>query len=188
MDNTRKVMMLKYGLEENKNYTEANTLLEPNNFIPSWEDGGEEAREVSQALRTLRADYDEIRQKSLQRQHELDLLRADIQKAREEEKRVSKEFEQMDIPAAEARLDHEKNTHDYFQMDQLTYKYMLDRMKRDLISCTLTINDLTESLRSKKTISEDETDKHMKARELKLQSEYRLHNLMKSLSHDQRKR
>ena len=45
---------------------------------------------------------------------------------------------------------------------------MLDRMKRDLISLTLTINDLTESLRSKKAISEDETAKLMKSREQKL--------------------
>jgi len=36
-------MMNKYGLEEGKTYAEANTLLEPNNFIPSWEDGGEES-------------------------------------------------------------------------------------------------------------------------------------------------
>lgn len=41
-DLTRTVMMNKYGLEEGKTYAEANTLLEPNNFIPSWEDGGEE--------------------------------------------------------------------------------------------------------------------------------------------------
>jgi hypothetical protein len=45
---------------------------------------------------------------------------------------------------------------------------MLDRMKKDLISLTLTINDLTESLRSKKSITEDESRKQMKSREQKL--------------------
>lgn len=50
----------------------------------------------------------------------------------------------------------------------MSYNYMLDRMKRDLISLTLTINDLTESLRSKTGISEDEMAKLMKARETKL--------------------
>lgn len=45
------------------------------------------------------------------------------------------------------------------------YNYMLDRMKRDLISLTLTINDLTESVRSKKGITDDEQAKLMKARE-----------------------
>lgn len=50
-------------------------------------------------------------------------------------------------------------------MDNVAYIYMLDRMKRDLISLSLTINDLTESLRSKKNIAEDENSKHMKSRE-----------------------
>jgi hypothetical protein len=56
-------MMRKYGLENNAGHTDQNTLLEPNNFIPSWEDGGEEAREVSQTLRRLRQDYDEVEEK-----------------------------------------------------------------------------------------------------------------------------
>jgi len=55
--------MRKYGLEQGQQYDEANTLLEPNNFIPSWEDGGEEATEVSTALRKLREDYDYIKLK-----------------------------------------------------------------------------------------------------------------------------
>lgn len=31
-----------------------NTLLEPNNFIPHWESGGEEKKEVSNTLKALR--------------------------------------------------------------------------------------------------------------------------------------
>jgi len=73
-DLTRKVMMNKYGLVEGKDYTEANTLLEPNNFIPSWEDGGEEKMEVSNALRILRQDFDIINRKTKDRKIELDLL------------------------------------------------------------------------------------------------------------------
>ena len=88
--------MKKHGLEEGKTYTETNTLLEPNNFIPSWEDGGEEAMEVSTALRRLREDYDLIRRKALTKDEELKQLRADIKKAHEEEKRVQKEFCELD--------------------------------------------------------------------------------------------
>ena len=47
-------MMRKYGLDEGKLYVETSTLLEPNNFIPSWEAGDEEKKEVSVALRQLR--------------------------------------------------------------------------------------------------------------------------------------
>jgi hypothetical protein len=32
----RKIMMRKYGLDEGTAYVETQTLLEPNNVIPSW--------------------------------------------------------------------------------------------------------------------------------------------------------
>lgn len=65
---------------------------------------------------------------------------------------------------------------------------MLDRMKKDLISLTLTINDRTESLRSKKTIAEDEQNKQMRSREQKLQARYRLDALMTNIDREQAKR
>lgn len=37
-----------------------NTLLEPNNFIPQWESGGMEQKEVSTTLKVLRQKYDDI--------------------------------------------------------------------------------------------------------------------------------
>ena len=52
------IMMVKYNLSVDPSYSEQNTLLEPNNFIPSWEAGDEEKKEVSSALRTLRLKYD----------------------------------------------------------------------------------------------------------------------------------
>jgi hypothetical protein len=73
-------------------------------------------------------------------------------------------------------------------MENMGFNYMLDRMKRDLISLSLTINDLTESLRSKKGITDEEIAKQMKSREQKLQSRFRLDNLMLSLERDQKKR
>jgi len=53
-------MMNKYGLNVGAAYTETATLLEPNNFIPSWESGGEEKKEVSNVLKGLRHDFDKI--------------------------------------------------------------------------------------------------------------------------------
>jgi hypothetical protein len=43
-EQTRKIMILKYGLDEGASYTEFNTLLDTNNFIPSWEAGDEEKK------------------------------------------------------------------------------------------------------------------------------------------------
>jgi chromosome segregation ATPase len=183
-------MMLKYGLDEGKEYTEVNTLLEANNKIPSWENGGEEANEVSTALRKLRQDYDEIRRKALDKDMQLEQMNADIKKAKEEKKRVSRDHggASDDIEMCEQKLKHLWRTHNFMKMENLSFKYMCDRMKRDLISFTLTINDLTISLRSKTSICDDETRKQIQARERKLQSRFRLQILMESLTRDQKKR
>ena len=68
------IMMVKYNLNVDASYAEQNTLLEPNNFIPSWEAGDEEKKEVSSALRTLRLKYDQIHQKVMEKDAELELL------------------------------------------------------------------------------------------------------------------
>ena len=65
---------------------------------------------------------------------------------------------------------------------------MLDRMKKDLIAMTLKINDLSDSLRHKKIILNDEMMKQTFSREQKLQSKYRLDILMKNIDHEQTKR
>jgi hypothetical protein len=41
-------------MEYEVTHMQMNTLLEPNNFIPTWEAGGEEKKEVSVTLKTLR--------------------------------------------------------------------------------------------------------------------------------------
>ena len=51
-------MLNKYGLNVAQANDEQFTLLEPNNFIPSWEAGGEEKKEVSNILKKLRERYD----------------------------------------------------------------------------------------------------------------------------------
>lgn len=59
-----------------------NTLLEPNNFIPSWECGDEENKEVSGTLRRIRQKYDNIHKEVLnkaalleQRKKELEMIK-----------------------------------------------------------------------------------------------------------------
>lgn len=179
-------MMRKYGLTEGAAYAEQNTLLEPNNFIPSWEDGGEESREVSAALRNLRKDYDEFKMKTTEKEQQVLQLKKDIEKAIEEEKRVSKDFGSgsLDTEKSSAELKHLRTTHEFQKMEHMSFNYMLDRMKRDLISLTLVINDLTISLNSKMGINNEETSNLTKAREQKLQSRFRLETLMKSLGRD----
>lgn len=78
--------------------------------------------------------------------------------------------------------------HDFEKMYQEQYRYMLDRMKKDLIALQLISNDLVESLRSKRQIMKDELNKQRKSKENKLQSKYRLDHLMKNIEREQDKR
>jgi Spy/CpxP family protein refolding chaperone len=99
--------------------------------------------------------------KVLGKEKEKEQLKADIKKAREEEKRVNRDCggANLNTEKSKAEYDHLKMTHEVQKMECMGYHYMLDRMKRDLISLNLTINDLTDSLKSKQTITDDELAK-----------------------------
>jgi hypothetical protein len=71
-------MMRKYGLDEGQLYVEQSTLLEPNNFIPSWEAGDEEKKEVSLALKKLRKKYDDIHMMTKNKDEDLQLIQVSI--------------------------------------------------------------------------------------------------------------
>ena len=60
-------MMNKYGLSVGAAYDEQNTLLDPNNVIPSWEAGDEEKKVVSNALKELRERYDRMHYEVMQK-------------------------------------------------------------------------------------------------------------------------
>ena len=75
---SKAIMLNKYGLNVGAAYTEQCTLLEPNNFIPSWEAGDEEKKEVSTALRNLRKDYDQQRRLVNEKERALEQLTVSI--------------------------------------------------------------------------------------------------------------
>lgn len=107
-------MVRKHGLDEGHAYTEVNTLLEPNNFIPSWEAGDEEKKEVSVALRKLREKYDISAKLVKLKQAENTELKKNIKKAQLEEKTVSKSFgggnkdeELTQLEFNQVKLDHD---------------------------------------------------------------------------------
>lgn len=54
--------------------------------------------------------------------------------------------------------------------------------------CLITNIDLMESLKSKRSIMSEELNKSRKSKENKLQSKYRLDNLMRNIDHEQKKR
>ena len=77
---SKTIMLNKYGLNVGAAYTEQCTLLEPNNFIPSWEAGDEEKKEVSNALKSLRQRYDQIRKDVIDKENAYSQLQVSFQK------------------------------------------------------------------------------------------------------------
>ena len=77
---SKAIMLNKYGLNVGAAYTEQCTLLEPNNFIPSWEAGDEEKKEVSNALRNLREKYDQIHRLVMEKERALEQLHVSLRK------------------------------------------------------------------------------------------------------------
>ena len=85
-------------------------------------------------------------------------------------------------------LDMLKESYLFQSLTKRIRNHMLDRQKKDLIALTLQINDLSESLRSKTNIHNTESACQMQNRQEKLQSKYKLDNLMKMIDHEQKKR
>lgn len=52
-----------------------NTLLEPNNTIPSWEFGGDERAEVSNTLKELKHQFDLTHIRKQQKEEQLERLK-----------------------------------------------------------------------------------------------------------------
>ena len=60
--------------------------------------------------------------------------------------------------------------HSQHSMFQRTYIHMIQRMKADHIAAQIKQNEMQESYKSKKSIWEDEADKHRQAKQQRLQA------------------
>ncbi len=110
--------MRKYGLEEAQAHLDQNTLLEPNNFIPSWETGDEEKKEVSNALKKLRLKYDAIHRFVLAKEEQLEMLKKGVEKAGQEEIKVEQDTSGSNLETEQAKEELLKvsERHDFEKM------------------------------------------------------------------------
>ena len=92
-----------------------NTLLEPNNFIPQWEAGGEEKNEVSVTLKALRQKYDKIHKVVAAKQNELEDLKRQLEKSGEEEIYLTEmnQFKTGTATQNKSELDQLVEEHDF---------------------------------------------------------------------------
>ena len=145
---------------------------------------------MSEALKKLRKNYDDIHKMTVQKEMDLELIKKGVTKISEEERQVERDTggAEVETRMAQKELDTVKETHDFEMLYQAQYQHMLKRMKKDLVALQLKSNDLTLSLRSKLNIHKEEACKNTQAKEQKLQSKYRLDNLMQKIDHEQKKR
>jgi len=111
-------------------------LLEPNNFIPSWEAGDEEKKEVSNTLRKLRMKYDNINKLVRAKEKELEEIKKNLEQANEDELNLEDDnFRKTNyMKTTDEELEIIMEEHDFEMMFQRSYEHMLDRMKKDLIA------------------------------------------------------
>lgn len=130
------------------------TLLDPNNFIPSWEAGGEEKNEVSNTLRKLRIKYDNINKVAREKECELEEIKKRLEQKGDEEYKVEDQlFRKTNvIVSAEDELSMIKDEHDFELMFQRTYYHMIDRVKKDIISITVVAREVHESNKQKEIV------------------------------------
>lgn len=171
-------------------HMQRNTLLEPNNYIPTWEAGGEEKKEVSDTLKNLRQKFDIVHKTVEERSRVLENLKRELAKTSEEEayldnhNYVTKETASQN----ESELDHIKEEHNFEKLTQQTYEHMLHRMKADLIASQIRSQELKESMKSKNDIALEETEKQRKAKQERIQAKMKLQQIFNELQQDQKER
>ena len=135
-------------------YVPTATLLEPNNFIPSWECGDEEKKEVSNTLRKLRIKYDNINKVAREKERELEELKKRLDLKGDEEYKVEDQlFRKTNvIITAEDELSMIKDEHDFELMFQRSYYHMIDRIKKDIISINIVAREVRESHKQKEIV------------------------------------
>lgn len=184
-------MLNKYKKTENRqvqDFVAQNTLLEPNNVIPSWECGGEEIKEVSATMRKLRQQYDLVHRQVESKEKDLDRLKRKLEQQQNEENFIEDDvfLKQTGITDTKDEMMQIKEASDFEMMKQRQYKHMIQRIQADLIATKIKVNERQESYQSKLAILEEETEKKRKATQQRLQAQHRLESFMLVIDEDHR--
>lgn len=173
-----------------KTYVEANTLLEPANNSSAMQHDLEEIREVSTQLSQIKKKHDDTKRVCVKKQAELDGITEEIKNLGVQETQAEGPVFQI-----QSRL---KNLNDQFnstcskideeQLTQATYKYMLERLEKDMIATKIKSTEMDASVKSKKSILDLESSKQRKTKEERLQAKAIFDNLMKNIELEQKDR
>lgn len=120
----------------------SNTLLEPNNVIPSWECGGEEIKEVSVTMRKLRQQYDLVRRQVEAKEEELSRVKRKLEHQQNEEYFIEDDVYQKSNSIQESLTESQKikEASEFELMKQRQYKHMIQRIQQDLIAMKIKVS------------------------------------------------
>ena len=187
----RAVMQKKFKINDGSNtFVEVNSLLDPTNNAAAAQNEQEEINEVSVQLAQIKKKHDEAKKQVTIKQEEYDRIRKeiaglDIQEAQIEGPIAYNKERLLQLATS---LEETDDKIDKEKMARRTYLHMLDRMKKDFISCKIKTSDLETSLRNKNQVLDIEEGKTRKTKEEKLQSKNIFDNLMKNIEKEQRDR
>jgi chromosome segregation ATPase len=123
------------------------------------------------------------------REEELALLKKQIESVNQEELyaegdaiTMNEKLEELHIASSSVKKRHEVS-----QMDTKIYFHMLERMKKDMVAMKIRTNELETSIQHKDSIFDKEYVKSKKSQESRLQSKFKLDNLLTNVDVEQSK-
>jgi chromosome segregation ATPase len=173
-----------------RTYVEANTLLEPANNSSAMQHDLEEIREVSTQLSQIKKKHDETKRVCVNKQAELDAIEQEIKNLGVQETQAEGPVFQIQsrLETLNDQYDTTCQKIDEEQLTQATYKYMLERLEKDMIATKIKSTELDASVKSKKAILDLESQKNRKTKEERLQAKAIFDNLMKNIELEQKDR
>lgn len=75
-------------MRSKKPFVACNTLLDPDNVVPSWENGSVETREISMRMREQRQEYDRVHRNVVARDKELEMLKKKLERLQGDESHI----------------------------------------------------------------------------------------------------
>lgn len=150
----------------------------------------EEIREVSTQLSQIKKKHDDTKRVCVKKQAELDVITEEIKNLGVQETQAEGPVFQIQS-RLESLNDQFSSTCmkiDEEQLTQATYKYMLERLEKDMIATKIKSTEMDTSVKSKKSILDLESSKQRKTKEERLQAKAIFDNLMKNIELEQKDR
>jgi hypothetical protein len=107
-------------MKTKKQFVARNTLLDPDNVVPSWECGAVENKEISMRMREQRQEYDRVHRTVVAKERELEQMKKRLERQKDEEYYLedSQGLKKYQIEVGGDELSQIKEAYDFEKMNQ----------------------------------------------------------------------